>query len=335
MKIVFDITTPKQVTFFKPMIDNLNDMGTLVYIITRNYTELNILTDSLNLKAKVIGKHGGSSLLGKLTNAAERVLLLAKYFNKVKPDVIVTLSNPESSRAAFGLNIPIVCFNDAPESKFVAKLTLPLASAVCTPWLIPKKDLVKYGVSAEKIQYYHALDPVIWLERVIPDTNYVETLGLTMKRPIVICRETEWQSSYEKLDIVNHVIRKLRNRHPEWQIINIPRYRKHQYYDVPSLLSCADLFIGGGGTMCIEASYYGTPVIATRRLECHYMEWLFKNKLASKADNIDDVAALSENIINNKIRNSSLAKKYYGKMQFPLDEICDVIIKLSQNKKLH
>jgi predicted glycosyltransferase len=81
---------------------------------------------------------------------------------------------------------------------------------------------------------------------------------LDRHRPVVVCRETEWQSTYVEGDIVGQVAAALQRRHPRWQVISIPRYRPHPMYDVPSLLAQADLFIGGGGTMCIEAAYYGT-----------------------------------------------------------------------------
>ena len=103
MRIVFDISTPKQVRFFKPMVTRLREMGCDVPVVTRDYVELNLLMRSLRIRATVLGRHGGPTLLEKLRRFTERVGLLAKYFARQRPAALVTLSNAESCRAAYGL----------------------------------------------------------------------------------------------------------------------------------------------------------------------------------------------------------------------------------------
>jgi hypothetical protein len=331
MRIVFDLTTPKQVTFFRPMISRLKEKGCLISVVTRDYKELNLLIRNFCINAKVLGKHGGSTRLGKLKSYTERVRLLSHYFDSIAPDVVVTLSNAESSRAAFGLSIPVVCFNDFPESEAVCKLTLPLASRVCAPWIIPQKEFVKYGVSSEKIFYYNALDPVVWLKGYKVDKSYLDRLKIDSQKPLVVCRETEWQSAYVSTDLIGKVVEELKNKHPAWQIINIPRYKTHRFYDTPSLLANANLFIGGGGTMCIEAAYYGTPVIATRPIECHYMKWLFEKGLSVQSSTVSNCLEKAEEIIYQRTNGKEemqrkKARKIFEHMEFPLEKITNLII---------
>lgn len=331
MRIVFDLSTPKQVTFFKPMISRLKEKGCAISVVTRDYKELNLLIKNFCIDAKVLGKHGGTTLLGKLKSYSERVRLLADYFGRIAPDVVVTLSTAESSRAAFGLNIPIVCFNDFPESELVGKLTLPLASRLCAPWIIPQKEYLKYGVSPDKIFYYNALDPVIWLKDYNVDRSYLDRLKIDSQKPVIVCRETEWQSAYVSTDLIGKVVEELKHKHRAWQIINIPRYRTHRFYDTPSLLANANLFIGGGGTMCIEAAYYGTPVIATRSIECHYMKWLFEKGLSVQSSTVANCVEKAEEIIYQWTNgNEEMQRKKAGKifeiMEFPLEKITNLII---------
>ena len=336
MRIAFDLVTPKQVPFFMPMIARLRARGCSVALTSRDWSELNVMMRRLQLPSTVLGKHGGRSLLRKVVCSSERVGLLARHFARRRPDVLVTLGSPESTRAAFGLRIPIVCFMDLPESRAVCRLTLPLASQVCAPWIIPRQEFLRYGVAANALFFYRALDPVLWLTDHPVDPVYPRKLGLDPSRPIVVCRETEWQSAYAGNDIVGDVASALRRRHPDWQIVNIPRYRAHPDYDIPSLVANAQLLIGGGGTMCIEAAYYGTPVIATRPAPSRYMAWLFDRGLAMKCLSVAGIVRHAEHFIATdrtaaaRTRRAA-ARRVFGKMTFPLDSLVELILRTGQN----
>lgn len=326
MKIVFNLSTPKTVRFFLPFAEQLRARGVDVGFVGREYTELSILGEALGVETEMLGRHGGPTLLGKLLASAERIGLLAHYFDRVKPDALIALGNHESVRAAFGLGIPVVSFSDIPEYEAVARLTLPLATRVCAPWIIPEAVYRNCGVAPERLHIYHALDPLAWLPFTPIDTSYVEKLGFDSEQPLIVCRETEWQSGYVSEDIVRRARDELARRHPSWQFVDIPRYETHRYYDAPSLLAGASLLIGGGGTMCIEAAYYGTPVIATRPLRCHYMEWLFAHDLARNATTVEDTVRLVEDIVETRVRWSAAAGAAFGRMRFPLEELTELIV---------
>jgi predicted glycosyltransferase len=295
---------------------------------------------SLRVPATVLGRFGGSGLMGKLRQSSERVGLLAQYFRRHRPDALVTLSNAESIRAAFGLKIPIVCFTDVPTARLISRLTLPLASKVCAPWIIPKHDFIRCGVAGKDLFHYRALDPVLWLKDHPAARNGAEPVARNGRRPLVVCRETEWQSSYVDNDIVRTIATEIGRRHPDWRIINIPRYRKHPFYDVPSLLADADLLIGGGGTMCIEAAYFGTPVLATLPIRMHYMQWLFERRLARKCSTVADGVRWAEKIIAARGTGRDLsarrrARRLFGKMTFPLRAVSKLIQAAASRSSSH
>jgi len=250
MRITFDITAAKQVPFFQPMIRRLHAEGHDVSLTTRDWHELNLVRKHFRMRATSLGRHGGPTLLGKLLSSSARAHLLAGHFARHRPDVVVGLMNSESARAAFGLQIPFVSFADIPEARASARLTLPLASKVCAPWIISRRELLQHGVSSQDVFHYRSLDPVLWLKERPVDTAYVNRLGLDPERPVIVCRETEWQSAYVATDIVGTVMRQLRRRHPRWQFVNIPRYAPHPFFDVPSLLAKAGVLIGGGAGRC-------------------------------------------------------------------------------------
>lgn len=329
MKVVFDLGTPKQVRFFLPLAGRLQAKGCTTSFVTRDYTEVNILVDALGIAALRLGRHGGPTLLGKLRSAAERIDLVAEYLNRAAPDVLVALGSPDSVRAAFGLDIPVVSFCDLPEATAVARLTLPLATRVCAPWLIPAETFEQFGVTADRLHQYRALDPLAWLERHRVDEAVLERLGLDPQRPLVVCRETEWESAYVRTDFAVAAAEEFVRHHPRWQLLCIPRYTAHPYYDIPSLLARADLLIGGGGTMCVEAGYYGTPVLSTRPLVCHYMNWLFEEGLAQPcrtvAETVAAAVAVAERVESKHIGQTRAARVFQG-MSFPVDELADVIL---------
>lgn len=328
MRIMFDMSTPKEVLFFCPMKEELERLGHEVDVVTRLYANCNSLIEHFGVVASILGRHGGASLMGKLKASGERVKLLAEFMEENMPDVIVCLSNPESCRAGYGLKVPVVCFNDIPEAEIVARLTIPFASIVLTPWIIPKTEFTKYGIPEERVHHYHALDPVLWLKRVMVTDRVVKELGLDPTKPIVVWRRTEVRSSYVDKDLVPEVIRILDQRHPpphRLQIVEVPRYESHPIFDVQSLLSQCTVFLSGGGTMAIEAAYYGTPVVDCRLLPCRYLDYLNEVGLSQKATTVQEAITLAEKALTAG-KNLDKVREIFVPMRFPLREVADIIV---------
>src|SRR5512145_1260294 len=105
MKIWLDILTPKQVMFFKPLVDSLIIAGHDVLSTSRDYREATELARIKNLEITVVGKHGGEGKYDKLRASASRVFELAEVVQAFDPDLAVTFSSPEGARVSFGLGI--------------------------------------------------------------------------------------------------------------------------------------------------------------------------------------------------------------------------------------
>ena len=54
--------------------------------------------------------------------------------------------------------------------------------------------------------------------------------------------------------------------------------------ELSAILPFVDVMIGGGGTINIEAAYWGTPVISTRSFVSHYDRYLITHRLMCHAD---------------------------------------------------
>ena len=128
MRIWFDILTPKQVLFFKPIVDILLSSGKSVLCTSRKYRECTELAREKLLQIEIIGKYGGPLKYDKLRQSAKRTYELADTVKEFEPDVAISFSSPEAARVAFGLGIKQIVFNDSPHAYAVGKLTIPLAS---------------------------------------------------------------------------------------------------------------------------------------------------------------------------------------------------------------
>jgi predicted glycosyltransferase len=327
MRIIINLGTPKQVRFLSLIGKKLQELGHDIEFVSRTYTETNIMIDELKIKSTAIGQFGGDSKLGKLKASAERISMLSDFFASFRPDLAISLGNHEFVRTSFGLGVPVVLFCDFPENIAVSCLTLPLATRVLAPFCIPEMLFQSYGVSPERIKFYNSFDPMLWLSDSSIDKSYRNQLSFDLDLPLVVLRETEWQSNYIKHDIINEVASRLHDIFPDLQIVSIPRYSDHKYVDIPSLLATADILICGGGTMCIEAAFFGTPVIATRRLSCHYMDWLFVNELAIYSCEVSSIVEKTIYILKNRIRTD---RNKLSRLPFPTDTVINWILEVGE-----
>jgi len=313
------------------MMLELADRGVAATAVSRDYPEVQIVLEWHGIEAAMFGGFGGADPYSKTIHALERTRKLMDHFAAVEPSALVCLNAPDSCRAAYALAIPIACFCDIPEAQHTSRLSLPLASLVLSPSILDPQSILRFGVDADRLQRYDSLDPLIWLERESIATECGRELGFDPERPVIVCRETEWQSSYVREDIVADAARCLQERHPDWQVYTVPRYDPHPFLHIPSLLSCADLLIGGGGTMCIEAAYLGVPVLATRGLRSGYMEWLFERELAAACPDLEVVVERAEAMVVEteaaaRQTRRSRAREVFDSLPFPLEAVVDGIL---------
>lgn len=283
MKILVDILTPKQCMLFSKLSARLEEEGHEVLRTTREYREVTQLLRLKGVDAKVVGRHGGGTLEGKLRASAERSLQLTYLIKEWKPDVVVSFSSPEAARVAFGLGVPHVCVNDSPHAEAVARLTVPLSERLLTPRVIPKRAWVGFGISADRIIQYNALDAWAWLRDLKPDESVLKQLDLDRSKPIITFRTEETFAAYllgktPKQSSIVPIAERLLEPSRDFQLVVVPRYEDQatvlkevlgenavvcgSVIDGPSLLSFTSIFVGAGGTMTIEAALLGVPAFS-------------------------------------------------------------------------
>jgi predicted glycosyltransferase len=349
LKFWFDILTPKQVMFFKPIVDSLRQHGHELLCTSRDYREAVQLARIKHLDLKIIGRHGGAGKYEKLCESANRIFKLADIIKQFEPDTAVTFSSPEGSRVAFGLGIKHIGLNDSPHADSVAKLTIPLMNHLFCPWVIPYSAWYRFGICKNRITKYRALDPAAWLKRTaissIPiSSTIVNKYNIDRSKKTVLIRLEEAKASYiadKKIESKIFMIDALVKDLSEWtNIIILCRYedqikeiaeryegRAHviqRVIDGTLLISLANVFIGAGGTMTAEASLLGKPTISIAPIQFYVEKYLLSSGLVQRACSPTDLVRLTKKMII----DNNYAKKQKKKAKLILDEMDDPVDKI-------
>jgi len=326
---------------FKRLIEKLLERGHEVLLTAREKVQAVDLYRYVGLEPCVIGKYA-TTLESKLVASAERIrdmtwFVLRKVGYDGKLDAVVSNTGVEACRVGFGLGAQVHTFHDHPEAIHQMLLTIPLSTYVYVPWVIDRNIYVRYGLSAEQIVSYRGFLSLAWMPYVEVQKNVVESIGLNPDCPIVVFRESEVGAAYlfGKQDITLPAVKQLAQKHPDWQFIGRPRYETEpiiEYFKdcsnvtiftkpipLQSLWAETDLLIGGGATMCLEATWFGTPTISCRPVTSPITDYLKSVGLAFDAKTVKDAVRLSEEKIGKW--NKYLARKVYDGMEFPLEQL--------------
>jgi hypothetical protein len=318
------MSSPKEVLFFKVIADELVRRGHTISYTTRKYSGTQELIDMCGIPAESFGRHG-QNLQEKLFFSIERLNKLVKRFEFEKVNGLITLMNPEVCRIAFGLKIPVFNFSDLIEADAVARLTLPLSRITFIPFHVPVVDVRRYYDG--EIFSYDCLDPVAWMPKTPSprDSHMLPDVVRDNKHPLIIYRQAETRASYFQgfYDFTPTVIDILKRKVPGLTFYGLSRYTKHKTVDVQSLLYYADLFIGGGGTMGEEASWWGTWNLSCRPFIATYDRWQIDNGLMWQPPTVRESVIMVLKLL--KLRGKNPQRKLIRKQKFPLKEICDAI----------
>ena len=345
MKIWIDVLTPKQANFFAPLVKRLMQRGSEVVVTTRKYREVNQMLRIRKISAIVVGRHGGATLKNKLISSVERMKNLAEILSSSRCDLAVSFASPEAARVSYGLSIPHCCISDSPHAEAVSRLTVPLSRILFTPKAVPNSAWTQYGIEADKVIRYNALDPVAWLRHFRPNPSVLNELGLDISKPIIVLRPEETQASYllrhiSKSSLSILIARALKRSIPNSQIVLIPRYDLAHFteklagksaivpssaIDGSSLLHYSNLFLGGGGTMTAEAALLGVPAVSFYPAAATYVErYLTKLHLVVRVGSVRSIVKFALRVMNNPAFSEAFkarSKRIMSCMENPISVI--------------
>ena len=358
-RIWIDVATPKYALFFSLMTKELKRRGYEVLVTTRyapNYTEAKEILELHKIPHIVLGEYGGATLLEKFEARIFRQKEILDLF-KVRgfPKVLICGAVVDSVQVAYGIGIPVVNIYDAPavsephdsyrnqELTAVARLTLPFSKIFFYPFIFPKELMLRFALDDNQIQSYPFIDVALWINKIQKDSknDFRIRYGLDIKKPTILIREEEYKAHYvkEKIPTIYEVIPLLKEE-MDANLVIMPRYEKERlkrdFGGIATILEeklkpeefypFIDLFIGGGGTMNLEAVCYGIPTISTRSIWMLYDYYLVQNGLMFWTQDCKNILEIAKENIGKKIDT----KKYFvcGECNF------DIIIRQIEKKIL-
>lgn len=267
MKILFEITHPHFVHFYKNLIKLLGNEN--LYVTCQESGIITHLLDSYSIKYEIIGtKYYG--LFGKLIG---QIKYFFKYINIIKKhriDAFIGLS-PSAMLAAKYKSIPGILFDDddsavQPLTKY---FTVPFADYIITPECLRHEN---YGL---KHYLYKGYQELAYLapNYFTPDASILKKYDLE-KESYVVLRFNEFKAHHDighggisletKRKLVEILSRKykvlittegeLNREFGLYQMLIDPK-------DIHHVLAYAFMFVGDSQTMASEAAVLGTPSV--------------------------------------------------------------------------
>ncbi len=260
---------PAHVHFFKNIINNLKRDGHVVKITARNKEVTLALLKAYDLDYENRGEIY-TGMLNKAFGMLKIDLKLLQIARKFKPDLLIGVHNPYIAHVGAILRKPVIIFTDTENVRVASLLTFPFAQTILTPTYFrdpvdPEKHVQIKGL--KEISYLHP-------KYFSPDPKVLEELGLLPDEKFIIMRFISWGASHDtdlsgiQKGSEKELIRKLSSYGKIFITSEKPLDGDLEQYrlQVPpekihSLLSHAQLYIGEGGTMAVEAGMLGTPAI--------------------------------------------------------------------------
>jgi len=332
LKIWFDVLTPKQLLFFEPMIKRIKKNNT-VLCTSRDYDQVTQLAKIRNLKLVIVGKHGGSKRHDKLNASLHRAKVLSIRVKKFSPDITISFCSPEAARVSYGLDIAHIYFSDSPHANAVMRLVVPLIQKLLVPWIIPKKEFVKFGINGKDIIHYKAIDASIIAKRKISKNS--KRLDKESGRNMILVRVEEEYASYSTkkrpaIPIIKEIIKNFNDE----EIVVMGRYASQvrqlvqtfgkkirvlsKVVDSKISLENTDVFVGSGGTMTAESALLGIPTISYNAVPNIIESYLVRKKLVIRETNPKRVAISIRNILeSSNLETKKRSKKMLDSMEDP------------------
>jgi uncharacterized protein len=273
VRVWVDLGNSPHVALFGEVVDDLRQRGDDVFVTARDHAQ----TVALALKrwpdVVVVGGRSPTSVGAKAAAIGGRARDLARLLRNDRPEAALSHGSYAQALVAARLRIPLVTMMDY-EHQPANHLSFRVARRVIVPKVFPTSALRRFGAREQKVLRYAGFKEQLYLARFRPNAEVLAELGLDREKVIVVMRPAPEGALYHRManDFFDDLLDEVRGR-SAIQTILLPRgagdaarYAALDGVIVPrrpvdalSLLACADLTIGGGGTMTRESALLGTP----------------------------------------------------------------------------
>ena len=268
MRILIDIGHPAHVHLFKNFAWAMQKKGHRVLFTTREKEFEIDLLNKYGFQSVSFGKKF-SSIFGKIYGLLEFNFKMFIAAIKFKPDIFLSHGSMYAAQISWLLRKPHISFEDTGNWEQI-KLYKPFTEVILTSDVFP----FCYGVKQIRYQGHHEL-AYLTPKYFSPNIEIFQSLKIKKNTKYVLLRFVSWNASHDRgqkgidIEAKNEIINLLVNKDfrvfissenelpadlKQYQIMISP----DQMHDV---LYFADMFIGEGATMAMEAGVLGTPSI--------------------------------------------------------------------------
>jgi predicted glycosyltransferase len=331
MRLWIDISNAPHVLLFKNLIHELSEEHELL-VTTRSFGYIEDLLEVYDIDAKVVGKHGGRSLEGKLDASFDREQKLLKVVKEHKPEALVNKCSIEGSRIAYGLGIKNIVIADNEFAFAQDSLTAPLSSVLIIPEAIDKKLMAAYG--ARDIVTFPGVCEVEHMNGVKFDKDVLEKIGVDARKKLLTIRTGPLDAHYFNnngtslpnliRDLDFEVVAFTRNCVDAEALKKIGVTIPENGIDTMSLVHYSDVFLGEGGSMNRESCLLGTPTISCYPQELLAVDrFLISKGMMSHSLDRGEIFGLIQD--SDKKDFSKKAEKFRQSLEGPIPKVKEVL----------
>jgi predicted glycosyltransferase len=281
MRVLFDITHPAQVHFFKHLIWLLQQRGDQVLVATRRKDVTLDLLDRLAIPYECLSAKGWG-MLGMASELLERYIKLLRLARRFSPDVMMAQTGVSIGLVGALLGVPRLVLEEAEHARLQQVLGLPFATSIFTGTGYTKS----YGPREVKFRG-------IWVQSYLhpnyftPNRRPLIEAGVDPDRPFIVLRTVSWSAAHDVglhgageaelrgiVERLSRYGRVLISSEGELPSSLVPYRNPVPVEHVHDLLAAATLYIGEGGTMAAEAAVLGTPAVFCNHLRVGYLSAL-------------------------------------------------------------
>jgi uncharacterized protein len=270
VRIWIDLANSPHVPLFGALTTALEERGDVIMLTARDHAQTVELARERWGDLEVIGGASPPGRVAKVAAMARRIERLARFARRERPDIALSHGSYAQVVAARLAGLPVVTMMDY-EFQPANHLSFRLSSAVVVPSAFPAAATRRFG--ARRVVTYDGFKEELYLAGQRTDTGVLDAIGVDSKKVIAVFRTPPHGALYHRGG--NERFEALLAEalaHPRVEVIVLPRTasQRQQYLsagavvpehaiDGSSLLACADVVIGAGGTMSREAALLGTP----------------------------------------------------------------------------
>ncbi len=309
MRVLFDITHPVNVYFFRHLIRRFDREGSPILVTTRDKDVTLELLSEFGIPHITISRRQ-KGLLGMAGELIQRNRKLIGLVRRFAPDVMVAAEGGVSVGPVGALlGIPQVVFDQVDIAPLQQLVGLTFARTICTSTSYRRR----YGSRHVRFQGFLVqsyLDPRCFK----PDLAALRLAGIEPTQPLIVLRLVRWSASHDRdknrqalatqrlvqaVDRLSRLGRVLISSEdplpPSLASYANPLPAIHLH----SLLACARLVLAEGGTVGVEAGVLGTPAICFHTYDFGYLRALEKKygvirRVASLQEALDLAEVLLE-----------------------------------------